>query len=86
VELPDDVFFGHDHAAHVSLRVQSPLIDLANLGILGHHQIGEIDTLRISNAGLAKLCGENKYSTRSSVAPARGAASAPRARSRCGRR
>src|ERR1700722_19092703 len=45
VELPDGVLLGHDHASHVRGGVQSPLIQLAHLGIFGHHEIGEVDDI-----------------------------------------
>src|SRR5580658_1923200 len=43
VELPDDILLRHHHAAHVRRGAQPPLVELAYKGVLGHHQVGEID-------------------------------------------
>jgi hypothetical protein len=67
MELSNDVFLRHHDAANMGRGVQPTLIEFANLRILRHDQIGEIHDVAQVELRVAKVCGENRYSTRSSV-------------------
>ena len=86
MKLPDHVFLGHDDPADVRRRAQSPLIDLANLGILGHDQIGEFHDFAHVEFGARQGRARTDIRRAARFSPAPAAADARRARSRRGRR
>src|SRR5215475_7969529 len=43
LELADRVLLGHEYAALVRQGMQAALVDFADLGVLAHHDVGEVD-------------------------------------------